>query len=185
MVHLKSTSSRVLMQMQRCEPSTTSQAVCLWGQRRPQDSVPSSSVYLSSLAGALIPSHGFKFHLPFSVFTPVFLLGSRLLTISTWIPLRLRSPSISNTDSRILSPHSSPPCLPGLNRLHFSPGCSSFHLQSSSTHLFLSHPASNPSEKKFWIHYWFGFPIWLCFLNYFWYCKHYHFQPSLLHLFAN
>ena len=103
MVHLKSTSSRVLMQVQRCEPSTTSQAVCLWGQRRPQDSVPSSSVYLSSLAGALIPSHGFKFHLPFSVFTPVFLLGSRLLTISTWIPLRLRSPSISNTDSRILS----------------------------------------------------------------------------------
>ena len=45
----------------------------------------------------------FKFHLPFSVFTLVFLLGSRLLTISNWIPLGLRSPSTSNTDSRILS----------------------------------------------------------------------------------
>lgn len=138
------------------------------------------------LLRALFPSHGFKFHLPFSMFTLVFLLGSRLLTISTWIPLRLRSPSTSNTDSRILSlpipPH---PVHQVSVRLHFSPGCSSFHLQSSATRLFLSHPASNPSEKNFWIHYRFGFPIWLCFLNYFWYCKHHHFWPSLLHLFAN
>lgn len=137
------------------------------------------------LLGALIPSHGFKFHLPFSMFTlvldcspsPLGSLGLRSrASLSQYVQHRLQNS---------LSSHSSPPCLPGLNkRPHFSPGCSSFHLQSSSTHLFLSHPASNPSEKIFLIHYWFGFPIWF-FKNYFWYCKHHHFWPSLLHFFAN
>ena len=84
----------------------------MWGPVRPRrlcvceaspglkDSLPSSSsVYPSSLVGC---SHPFPWlYIPSTLFYVHPSL--RLLTISTWIPLGLRSPSTSNTDSRILS----------------------------------------------------------------------------------
>ena len=161
MVSLKSTASRALMQVLRCgaQRDLTGYVSVRTTRLRPQ--FPGLLFIQPHLLGPLIPPHGFKFHLPFSVFTLVFLLGSRLLTPS-WASL---SQYVQHRLQNSLSSHSSLPCLLDLSkRLHFSPGFSSFHLQSSSTQLFLSHPASNPSEKNFLIHYRFEFPIWFFWL---------------------
>lgn len=102
MVSLKSTSSRAPMQVLRCGAQRDLAGCASVRPTRLRTQFPGLLLFIQPHSlDALIGC--FKFHLPFSVFTLVFLLGSRLLTISNWIPLGLRSPSTSNTDSRILS----------------------------------------------------------------------------------